>query len=107
MLGALGLTSMRLAWVALRSIYLPYRSFKSLRTNLRRRKVSPGSFAEATYTNASTLLRGQPLRHGQEMGGFRLGSTIVLVFEAPPTFSFSVEVGQRVKVGEKLGELVI
>lgn len=40
------------------------------------------------------------------MGGFRLGSTIVLVFEAPPTFSFAVEVGQRVKVGEKLGDLV-
>ena len=94
--------------MALYITYLPYsRPLQSLRTNLRRRKVSPGSFAEATYANASTLLRGQPLRHGQEMGGFRLGSTIVLVFEAPPTFSFSVEVGQRVKVGEKLGELVV
>lgn len=79
---------------------------ESLRTNTgRRRRVSPGSFAEATYANASPLLRGQPLRPGQEMGGFRLGSTVVLVFEAPPSFTFDVKVGQKVKVGERIGDL--
>ncbi|KAF8308606.1 phosphatidylserine decarboxylase [Clavulina sp. PMI_390] len=76
---------------------------ETLRTNLRRRKVPPGSFAEATYANASSLLRGQPLTAGQEMGGFRLGSTIVLVFEAPVGWVWDVKVGQKVKVGEKMG----
>jgi phosphatidylserine decarboxylase len=37
------------------------------------------------------------------MGGFSLGSTIVLVFEAPANFSFGISHGQKVKVGEDLG----
>ena len=37
------------------------------------------------------------------MGGFCLGSTIVLVFEAPKTFEFSMHAGQKVRVGQKIG----
>ncbi|KAK3308239.1 phosphatidylserine decarboxylase-domain-containing protein [Chaetomium strumarium] len=71
-------------------------------------------YAEATYEAASAVLRGHALRRGEEMGGFQLGSTIVLVFEAPAAehdesgghkggWHWNVERGQRVKVGQALG----
>ena len=80
---------------------------EALRTNVggARRRVSPGSFNEAVYANASVILRGRPLRPGREMGGFRLGSTVVLVYEAPPTFKFVIQAGQKLKVGEKIGDV--
>lgn len=34
------------------------------------------------------------------MGEFRLGSTIVLLFEAPKNFRFGVKPDQRIRVGE-------
>lgn len=75
-------------------------------------------FAEATYSQASKVLGGHALRRGEEMGGFQLGSSIVLVFEAPEGagegldvdsgaekggWRWGVEKGQKVKVGEAVG----
>ncbi|KAF8705175.1 Phosphatidylserine decarboxylase proenzyme 3, partial [Rhizoctonia solani] len=77
---------------------------KNLRTNLRKRPP-PGAFVEAHYTQASALLRGQPLARGHEMGGFKLGSTIVMVFEAPRGFRFKVKPGEKVKVGQEFGDV--
>lgn len=72
---------------------------------------SEGGFAEASYKGASALLGGYPLTKGAEIGGFNLGSTVVLVFEAPGSgsvpgkggFRWAVERGQYVKVGQALG----
>lgn len=47
---------------------------------------------------------GVSLSAGSQVGGFRLGSTVVLVFEAPVDFQWKVKVGDRVRVGEPLGQ---
>ncbi|KAJ2725428.1 phosphatidylserine decarboxylase 1 [Coemansia sp. Benny D115] len=76
---------------------------KSLRTNLREKTLLPGDFSQLSYKQLSPRLSGLPLSKGQEVGGFRLGSTVVLVFSAPNTFKFNVEADQTVKMGQALG----
>ncbi|SPO27127.1 related to PSD1 - phosphatidylserine decarboxylase 1 [Ustilago trichophora] len=78
---------------------------KALRTNVRMQRYLAGTYSEASYSGASKLLGGQPLAAGDEMGGFLLGSTIVLVFEAPNDFRFDLKPDQKVKVGERLGDI--
>lgn len=76
---------------------------KDLRTNNLLREKPDGSYAEATYTNSSTLLRGHALHAGEEMGGFSLGSTVILVFEAPKgRVEFCVHEKSKVQVGQAI-----
>lgn len=75
---------------------------KDLKTNTLNRDKPEHGFVEATYKNSSKILGGHPLKAGEEIGGFSLGSTIVLVFEAPNELKFTIEEGQKVKVGEAL-----
>eukprot|EP00667_Euglena_gracilis_P017019 EG_transcript_17874 len=45
------------------------------------------------------------LQPGDEVGLFRMGSTVVLLFDAPPPLQFCVAAGQRVAVGQALCRL--
>lgn len=54
---------------------------------------------------ASAGAAGVALQKGAALGEFNLGSTIVLLFEAPKDFSFNLQPGQRIRVGEGLGSL--
>ncbi|CAG7700231.1 unnamed protein product [Allacma fusca] len=41
-------------------------------------------------------------KKGENIGEFNLGSTVILIFEAPSDFSFSLQHGNRVKVGHSI-----
>lgn len=60
---------------------------------------------DACAAGISSTPQGLECIKGAELGKFLLGSSVVLVFEAPTHFQFSIEEGERVKVGQSLGEL--
>ncbi|XP_023119632.1 phosphatidylserine decarboxylase proenzyme, mitochondrial isoform X1 [Amphiprion ocellaris] len=82
---------------------------QELQTNTPR--YSKGSFHDHSYVSVhqvalQTLAEGGvALQKGEALGEFNLGSTIVLLFEAPKDFSFSLQPGQRIRVGQGLGSL--
>uniref|UniRef100_A0A665TWU5 Phosphatidylserine decarboxylase proenzyme, mitochondrial n=1 Tax=Echeneis naucrates TaxID=173247 RepID=A0A665TWU5_ECHNA len=74
---------------------------QELQTNVPR--YSKGSFHDHSYVAINK--GGVALQRGEAVGEFNLGSTIVLLFEAPKGFSFNLQPGQRIRVGEGLGSL--
>ncbi|OMJ10528.1 Phosphatidylserine decarboxylase proenzyme 1, mitochondrial [Smittium culicis] len=73
-----------------------------------KREVSGLHYDEVLYTNLVGFEKagqgnGIFYKKGCEIGGFKLGSTVVVVFEAPKTFKFDIQVGQKIKLGESLG----
>ncbi|XP_074474568.1 phosphatidylserine decarboxylase proenzyme, mitochondrial isoform X3 [Sebastes fasciatus] len=90
---------------------------QELQTNAPR--YSKGSFQDRSYVAVDDQVvkaageggvacvegEGVVLEKGAAVGEFNLGSTIVLLFEAPKDFSFNLQPGQRIRVGEGLGSL--
>ncbi|KAM4527198.1 phosphatidylserine decarboxylase proenzyme, mitochondrial isoform 2-T2 [Odontesthes bonariensis] len=82
---------------------------QELQTNAPRYRK--GAFHDRSYVAAGDQVlkaageEGVALQKGQAVGEFNLGSTIVLLFEAPKDFTFNLQPGQRIRVGEGLGSL--
>lgn len=68
--------------------------FQTLQTNVR--SVQKNSYEDLVFDNPIKLKKGDCF------GEFNLGSTIVLIFEAPHDFRFSLGQCRRVKVGRGL-----
>lgn len=73
---------------------------EDLKTN-RAESYVPGTFDELDYVNNQG--KKVSLRRGERMGAFHLGSTIVLIFEAPKDFEFHIQPGQKINYGQSVG----
>lgn len=59
---------------------------------------------KSNYMNKDKFLGNNiSMKKGDLLGEFRMGSTIVLIFEAPPNFQFSLSSGQKLRMGQGIG----
>ncbi|MEE6504230.1 hypothetical protein FKM82_005108 [Ascaphus truei] len=75
---------------------------RDLQTNSPR--YSKGSHNDLSYVTNNNQ-DGIAMRKGEQLGEFNLGSTIVLIFEAPKDFTFNLKAGQKIHFGEAVGSL--
>ena len=54
-------------------------------------------------TRQNKDLSGIKINRGDDFGEFNLGSTIVLIFEAPKNFEFNISQNEKVFYGNRLG----
>lgn len=62
-----------------------------------------GEYFDTVLRAGEDTDQGIAMKRGDHMGMFNLGSTLVLLFEAPSDFQFVVKQGQSVKRGQPLG----
>ncbi|XP_060525661.1 phosphatidylserine decarboxylase proenzyme, mitochondrial isoform X3 [Cylas formicarius] len=67
---------------------------KTLHTNQKRKTHKFKEVCLGSWVN---------LKKGDLIGEFRMGSTVVVIFEAPKKFKFDISPGSRVKLGQSLG----
>ncbi|KAM6423279.1 phosphatidylserine decarboxylase proenzyme, mitochondrial isoform 5-T7 [Liasis olivaceus] len=67
-------------------------------------QYSKGSYNDFSFATGKNH-EGIPMRKGEHLGEFNLGSTIVLIFEAPKDFNFYLKPGQKIRFGEALGSI--
>jgi phosphatidylserine decarboxylase len=79
---------------------------EGLRTNQKGRYIM-GQFSDKQLSRGGGHgnRQGMRLGKGQKLGTFQMGSSIVLVFEAPKGFEFCVQPGDTVQYGQPLGQL--
>ncbi|XP_067929463.1 phosphatidylserine decarboxylase proenzyme, mitochondrial-like isoform X2 [Watersipora subatra] len=75
---------------------------QKLETNLRSQSSKQMVYYDHAFTD------GVPMKKGELFGEFNLGSTIVLIFEAPKSFEFTdIACNETVRMGQPLGDKTI
>lgn len=69
------------------------------RTNTHEQDALVGQCLVSNYSSKVNTTRGE------EMAQFKLGSTVVLVFEAPESFEFTIKPGDKVVLGKRIGKV--
>ncbi|XP_054725223.1 phosphatidylserine decarboxylase proenzyme, mitochondrial [Anastrepha obliqua] len=77
---------------------------ENLKTN-RWMGLKLGAHADRDIYDEVVLSDSKTLGRGELLGQFNMGSTIVLLFEAPRNFHFNIKTGQKVQMGQPLGTL--